>query len=539
MKEGVACYQDYLRGLLDLTDNRVGDAHRAAASGDGATIPTIRISSSPPTRARRPSPTTPTPSAANTASGWATRSRPAARWATTTRRWASRRAARGSRSSATSARWASTRRRPISPSSASATCRATCSATACCCRGTSGCVAAFDHRHIFLDPNPDPATSFAERERLFKLPRSSWADYDATLISTGGGVHRAQREDRSRSRPRCKAALAITADTLTPTELVNAILKAPVDLHLQRRHRHLRQGRRARRTRRSAIAPTMRCASTAANCAARSSSKAATSAARSSGASNTRWRAAASTPMRSTIPRASTRSDHEVNIKILLGLADRRRRADRKAAQRAARRNDRRGRGAGVARQLFPDAGAVGHRAHRAAAARRAGSASCSSSRRPDGLNRAIEFLPSDEEHRRAARARPGPHRVPSAPCCSLTARSGSTTSSSPPRCPTIRGSRRRSSGTSRARSPNATRRTSPRHPLKREIIATHVTNSMVNRVGQHVRSPAAARSTGARPHEVVRAYLLRARDFRVRLAVAGDRGARQQGRRCACSRRC
>ena len=48
-------------------------------------------------------------------------------------------------------------------------------------------VAAFDHRHIFLDPNPDAAASFAERRRLFELPRSSWADYDASLISEGGG----------------------------------------------------------------------------------------------------------------------------------------------------------------------------------------------------------------------------------------------------------------------------------------------------------------------------------------------------------------
>ena len=49
-------------------------------------------------------------------------------------------------------------------------------------------VAAFDHRHIFLDPDPDPAASFAERQRLFALPRSSWADYDPALISPGGGV---------------------------------------------------------------------------------------------------------------------------------------------------------------------------------------------------------------------------------------------------------------------------------------------------------------------------------------------------------------
>ena len=201
MKEGVACYQDYLRGLLDLTDNRVGDKIVPPPRGATPRSATIRISSSPPTRARRPSPTTPTRSARNTGSGSATRSPPAARSATTTRRWASPRAARGSRSSATSARWASTRRRPISPSPASATCRATCSATACCCRGTSGLLAAFDHRHIFLDPNPDPEASFAERERLFKLPRSSWADYDAKLISRGRRRPSAQRQvDRDHAR---------------------------------------------------------------------------------------------------------------------------------------------------------------------------------------------------------------------------------------------------------------------------------------------------------------------------------------------------
>ena len=90
-------------------------------------------------------------------------------------------------------------------------------------------VAAFDHRHIFLDPQPDPETSFKERERVFKLPRSSWADYDAKLISAGGGVH--PRGAKSIAiTPEVKAALAISANALTPTELVNAILKAPVDL---------------------------------------------------------------------------------------------------------------------------------------------------------------------------------------------------------------------------------------------------------------------------------------------------------------------
>ncbi len=86
--------------------------------------------------------------------------------------------------------------------SASATCPATCSATACCCRRHIRLVAAFDHRHIFLDPNPDAARTFKERERMFKLPRSSWEDYDKSLISKGGGVYPRTRS-RSRCRPRC------------------------------------------------------------------------------------------------------------------------------------------------------------------------------------------------------------------------------------------------------------------------------------------------------------------------------------------------
>ncbi|MES5823687.1 NAD-glutamate dehydrogenase [Streptomyces sp. RG80] len=92
-------------------------------------------------------------------------------------------------------------------------------------------VAAFDHRHIFIDPNPDAATSYAERRRVFELPRSSWADYNAELISTGGGVF-----------PRSAKAIPVNAHIrealgiegkvakMTPADLMKAILKAPVDL---------------------------------------------------------------------------------------------------------------------------------------------------------------------------------------------------------------------------------------------------------------------------------------------------------------------
>src|SRR5690606_18642689 len=92
-------------------------------------------------------------------------------------------------------------------------------------------VAAFDHRHIFLDPNPDSASSYVERERLFKVPRSSWADYDASLISKGGGVF-ARSVKSLQITPEMRAALGLAADTeqMTPNELLSAILKSPVDL---------------------------------------------------------------------------------------------------------------------------------------------------------------------------------------------------------------------------------------------------------------------------------------------------------------------
>ncbi|KUO18452.1 NAD-glutamate dehydrogenase [Streptomyces dysideae] len=92
-------------------------------------------------------------------------------------------------------------------------------------------VAAFDHRHIFIDPHPDAATSYAERRRVFELPRSSWADYNTDLISSGGGVF-----------PRTAKAIPVNAhirealgiegkvSKITPAELMKAILKAPVDL---------------------------------------------------------------------------------------------------------------------------------------------------------------------------------------------------------------------------------------------------------------------------------------------------------------------
>ena len=89
--------------------------------------------------------------------------------------------------------------------------------------------AAYDHRHVFIDPDPDPAASWTERARLFELAGSSWADYDERLISEGGGIFPRTAKSITLS-PQARAALGITTETLSPDEVIRAILRAPVDL---------------------------------------------------------------------------------------------------------------------------------------------------------------------------------------------------------------------------------------------------------------------------------------------------------------------
>jgi glutamate dehydrogenase len=92
-------------------------------------------------------------------------------------------------------------------------------------------IAAFDHRHVFVDPDPDPKVSFRERRRLFRLARSSWADYDAAAISAGGGVFpRSAKRIGVSAQVAAALALGETAQALTPNDLIKAILRAPVDL---------------------------------------------------------------------------------------------------------------------------------------------------------------------------------------------------------------------------------------------------------------------------------------------------------------------
>jgi len=90
-------------------------------------------------------------------------------------------------------------------------------------------IGAFDHRHIFVDPNPDTASSIAERRRLFALPRSSWDDYDRSLISEGGGIWPRSAKSIPISEA-MREAIGTSRETMTPAELISALLRAPVDL---------------------------------------------------------------------------------------------------------------------------------------------------------------------------------------------------------------------------------------------------------------------------------------------------------------------
>ena len=90
-------------------------------------------------------------------------------------------------------------------------------------------VAAFNHMHVFIDPDPDPASSWAERVRLFRLPRSGWADYDAALLSKGGGVFERKAKSVALS-PEIRALLGVDAVSMPPNELIQVLLRHDADL---------------------------------------------------------------------------------------------------------------------------------------------------------------------------------------------------------------------------------------------------------------------------------------------------------------------
>ena len=353
-------------------------------------------------------------------------------------------------------------------------------------------LAAFDHRHIFIDPMPDPATSWAERKRLFDLPRSSWMDYDKSLLSAGGGIY-----------DRAAKSIALSAEARAGAGHRGADHDAgrPDARHpdgagrpaLFRRHRHLREGveREPRRCRR----PRQRraCASTPTSCAR---------AVIGEGANlgfTQRGRVEAALAGRKINTDALDNSagvdtsDHEVNIKIATGEAISRgllARADRdpllfsmtdEVAALVLRHNYQQSQAISVA----ADAGGRGARPAGALHAR-AGA---------PGPARPRRRVPARHGGDARARARTASiSRGPSSRCCWPTPRSTSTTRSWSPTCPTIRCSRASCCATSRRALQEKYEPAIRAHRLRREIAALQVVNSLVNRCG-----PTFVRNVGLR----------------------------------------
>jgi glutamate dehydrogenase len=364
-------------------------------------------------------------------------------------------------------------------------------------------VAAFDHRHVFIDPNPDAAASYAERERLFKLPRSSWADYDASLISAGGGVW-ARSEKSIPISPQARSALGIQAERLPPNELLSAILKAPVDLFYNggigtyvkaSSETHADVGDRANDAVRI-DGRDLRC-----KVVGEGGNLGLTQLGRIEAAMGG---VSINTDAIDNSAGVDT-SDHEVNIKILLGLAQ----ADGEITEK--QRN-------AVLAQMTGDVAALVLRdnyfqTQALSVTRRIGPALLDQEARfirflekTGRLNRAIEYLPSDDDiAERMARGAglTTPERAVLLAYCKMWL-FDEILASDLPEDPWV--------GTALQRYfPSQLRERFgahiPRHPLKREIVATHVLNSMVNRVGSTFVHRLADR-TGAKPPQVVRAYL-------------------------------
>jgi glutamate dehydrogenase len=375
-------------------------------------------------------------------------------------------------------------------------------------------VAAFDHRHIFIDPDPDCAVSMAERRRMFDLPRSSWADYDAAAISAGGGVWPRSVKSVPLSPP-ARAALGITAERLAPAELISAILKAPVDLLYNggigtyvkaARESHADVGDRANDAVRI-DGRDLRC-----RVVAEGGNLGVTQFGRieyaqvgcggNGGRINT-----------DAIDNSAgvDTSDHEVNIKILLGLVV----ADGELTEK--QRNQ-------LLAEMTDDVAALVLRDNRfqnqvLSVTRRHGARLIDEQarflrflERGGRLDRALEFLPADDElAERAARGA----GLTSPELSVLLAYAkiwlfDQIIDSGIADDPWI------ATALDRYFPARLVARYGPmtaRHPLRREIVVTHVVNSMVNRVGitfAHRMNE----MTSAAPAQIVRAYLLARETF-------------------------
>ncbi|HET9045933.1 MAG TPA: NAD-glutamate dehydrogenase, partial [Casimicrobiaceae bacterium] len=503
MKEGVACYKDYLRGLLDLTDNRVGDA----------IVP-------PPNVKRHDSDDPYLVVAAD--KGTATFSDYANGISQEYGFWLGDAFASGGsvgydhKAMGITARgaWESVKRHFREMGIDTQTTPFTVAGIGDMSGDVFGngmllsrhirLVAAFDHRHVFLDPNPDAVTSFAERDRLFRLPRSSWADYDAALLSPGGGIY--PRSAKSIAiTPEVAKALDIKASALTPTELVNAILKAPVDLLYNggigtyvkaRTETHAQVGDRANdalrvnggelRCKVVAEGGNLGCTQLGRIEYAEAGGRIYTDAIDNSAGVDT--------------------SDHEVNIKILLGIpiSEGALTEPQRNTLLAEMTDD-------VAKLVLRDnyfqTQALSVTGRIAMLLLDAQQRFIQFLEKNGRLNRALEFLPSDDEiaeRRSRGVGLTAPERAVLLAYCKIWMYDELLASRLPDDPWIATALARYFPQALRDRYPNYM----PRHPLKREIIATHVTNSSINRIGSTLVHRL-METTGAKPDEIIRGYLL------------------------------
>ncbi|MEP6997528.1 MAG: NAD-glutamate dehydrogenase, partial [Betaproteobacteria bacterium] len=503
LKEGIACYQEYLRGLLDITDNRVGEAIV------------------PPPQVKRHDPDDPYLVVAAD-KGTATFSDYANGISKEYGFWLGDAFASGGsagydhKAMGITARgaWESVKRHFREMGVDTQTTDFTVAGIGDMSGDVFGngmllshhirLVAAFDHRHVFLDPTPDAAAGFAERARMFKLPRSSWADYDAALISAGGGVY--PRSAKSIAiTPEAKKALAISVDAMTPAELVNAILKAPVDL--------LYNGGIG--TYVKASAETNALVGDRANDAVRINGRELRCKVVCEGGNlgctqlgRIEYALAGGRIFTDAIDNSAgvDTSDHEVNIKILLGqaigdgeLTEKQRNAllvtmTDDVATLVLRDNYFQTQALSVTGRIAPQLLDAQQRFIQFL-------------EKADRLNRALEYLPDDEgiaARRVKGIGLTGPERAVLLAYSKIWLYE-ELLASTLPDDPWV--------GTALARyfpkplrEPYAAHMA--RHPLKRDIIATHVNNSMINRVGSTFVHRL-METTGSKPDEIVRAYLL------------------------------
>jgi glutamate dehydrogenase len=370
-------------------------------------------------------------------------------------------------------------------------------------------VAAFDHRHIFIDPDPNPGAAFAERKRLFDLPRSSWADYNTMLVSEGGGVWPRSAKSIALS-PQARAALGIEAASLTPNELIAAILRAPVDLLYNggigtyvksARETHAEVGDRANDAVR-VNGGELRCKVVAEGGNLGLTQLGRIEYALAGGRINT-----------DAIDNSAgvDTSDHEVNIKILLGLVIAEGELTEKQRNTLlAQMTDQVA--ALVLRDNYFQTQSLSVSGRVAPQLLDAQARFIQFLEKSGRLNRALEFLPTEEEiaERRAAKlGLTSPERAVLLAYCKIWL-TDEFLASDLPEDPWI--------GTALGRYFPQTLRevyagVMPRHPLRREIVATHVVNSMVNRVGSTFVHRL-MESSGSNPPEIVRAYLLTRETF-------------------------